>query len=101
MGLIQRAIEKSGISTVSISINRGYTEKVKPPRSIFLDWPFGHPLGEPGNIPQQTAVLEKALEALYEITTPGRILDLNLPWHGETDPSARWFQDPPPKTPGP
>jgi len=45
VGLIQRIIESSGIPTISISINRPYTEKIKPPRSIFLDWPFGHPLG--------------------------------------------------------
>ncbi|MEJ2038208.1 MAG: hypothetical protein P8X55_04665 [Desulfosarcinaceae bacterium] len=50
MGLIQRVIEQSGIATVSISIVRAYTEKVKPPRSVFLHWPFGHPLGEAGNI---------------------------------------------------
>jgi hypothetical protein len=86
--LIQRAIEAIGIPTVSISIVRKYTEKVKPPRAIFLRWPFGHPLGEPGNVDQQAAVLGKAFEALYQINTPGSINDVNWRWHRESYPPA-------------
>ena len=80
MGLIQRIIEAGGIPTVSISMNRAYTEKVKPPRSIFLRWPFGHPLGEPERRDQQIAVLHKALDALYTIDTPGQIIDVGWGW---------------------
>ena len=95
MGLIQHVIEQAGIPTVGISINRPYTEKVKPPRSIFLRWPFGHPLGEPDNIAQQGAVLAKAFEALYTIDTPGDIVDLNWHWRRETYPHPPWLNDPP------
>jgi len=80
VGLIQRVIEAAGIPTVGISVNRPYTEKVKPPRSIFLKWPFGHPLGEPERIDQQTAVLNKAFEVLRTIESPGEIIDVNWPW---------------------
>ena len=88
MGLIQRVIESSGIPTIGISINRAYTESVKPPRSIFLDWPFGHPLGEPGNVRQQAAVLAKLFEALYTIDTPGTIGDVGWGWGQENYPPA-------------
>jgi hypothetical protein len=81
VGLIQRVIESSGIATVGISINRPYTEKVKPPRSIFLRWPFGHPLGAPGRVGQQTAVMQEAFKALYSIESPGTIVDVDWPWH--------------------
>ena len=94
MGLIQRIIEDSGIATVGISINRPYTEKVKPPRSIFLRWPFGHPLGEPGHIDQQAAVLGKAFDALFSITSPGDIMDIGWRWHRETYSHPRWFNHP-------
>ena len=83
MGLIQREIEKTGIPTIGISIVRAYSEKVKPPRTVFLRWPFGHPLGEPFNIPQQRAVLAEALKALYSINSPGEILDLPFRWRRE------------------
>jgi len=86
VGLIQRVIESSGIPTISISVNRPYTEKVKPPRSIFLRWPFGHPLGEPGRADQQAAVLNKAFEALCTTQTPGQIIDVGWPWRRKTYP---------------
>ena len=94
MGLIQRVIEATGIPTVSISINRPYTEKVKPPRSIFLKWPFGHPLGEPGKVDQQSAVLARAFAALYDIDTPGDIVDVKWRWRRETYPTAPWLDEP-------
>ncbi|MGK2906214.1 MAG: hypothetical protein ACSLFH_07715 [Desulfuromonadales bacterium] len=80
MGLIQREIEKTGIATIGVSIVREFTEKVRPPRTVFLRWPFGHPLGEPGNIRQQRSVILEALQALYTITTPGAIVDLPFRW---------------------
>ena len=69
--------------TVGISIVRSYSEKVKPPRTVFLKWPFGHPLGEPFNRPQQRAVLKAALRSLYAIGSPGEILDLPFRWRRE------------------
>ncbi|HNY65057.1 MAG TPA: hypothetical protein PKM41_06430 [Deltaproteobacteria bacterium] len=83
MGLVQRVIEGYGIPTVGISIVRQYTEKVKPPRTVFLRWPFGHPLGEPFNRAQQRAVLLKAFEALTGITVPGTIVDVPWQWKRE------------------
>ena len=80
MGLIQREIERQGIPTVGISIVRDYTEKVQPPRTVFLKWPFGHPLGEPGNLAQQRTVLLEALKAVKTIREPGAIIDLPFPW---------------------
>ena len=83
MGLIQREIERVGIPTIGISIVRKFTERVKPPRTIFLKWPFGHPLGEPFNLAQQHTVLQKAFDALYTIQTPGEIIDISLRWRRE------------------
>ena len=83
MGLIQREIEKVGIATIGITIVREYSEKVQPPRTVFLRWPFGHPLGEPGNSAQQRAVVLETLRALYQIKEPGTIVDLPFRWRRE------------------
>ncbi len=83
MGLIQREIENVGIATVGISIVREYSEKVKPPRTVFVRWPFGHPLGEVGNKLQQRTIVREALAALYQIKTPGEIIDLPYRWRRE------------------
>lgn len=62
---------------------REYSEKVQPPRTVFLRWPFGHPVGEPGKPDQQRAVVCEALRALYRITEPGTIVDLPFRWRRE------------------
>jgi D-proline reductase (dithiol) PrdB len=76
VGLIQREIEKAGISTIGISIVRRISEKVKPPRTVFLERPLGHPVGEPFKTAAQRAVLTAAFDALYSIKTPSEIVDL-------------------------
>jgi len=83
VGLIQREIEKVGVPTIGVSIVRGYSEKVRPPRTVFLRWPFGHPFGEPFNKAQQRVVLAEALQALYTIREPGMIIDLPYRWRRE------------------
>jgi len=77
-------VEAAGIATVGISIERKFTEQTRPPRAIFLKWPYGHPLGEPGNIKQQRAVLDKALELLETAREPGMIVDIPWRWKKET-----------------
>lgn len=95
MGLIQREIERAGIPTGGISIVREFTEKVKPPRSIFLRWPFGHPLGEPFHRVQQRAVLAEAFKALYSIDEPGEIIDVPFRWkrHKYEEPTAQALRE--------
>ncbi len=83
MGLIQREIERQGIPTIGISIVRDYSVKVKPPRTVYLHWPFGHPLGEPFNREQQRTVLAAAFAALCSIELPGSIIDLPYRWRRE------------------
>lgn len=83
MGLVQRIIEAAGIPTVGISIVREYSEQVRPPRTVFLRWPFGHPLGEPDNRLQQRAVLLETFRQLYAVDVPGQIVDLPFRWRRE------------------
>ncbi|MCP4366512.1 MAG: hypothetical protein GY797_00135 [Deltaproteobacteria bacterium] len=91
--MIQREIESKGIPTVGISIVRSYTEKIRPPRTIHLRWPFGHPLGEPFNIAQQITVLEHVFDALYSFSTPGEIADIKLKWKKENYILPKWLKD--------
>jgi hypothetical protein len=91
VGLVAREIEAAGIATVCIIGLREIAERVRPPRAVHLKWPFGHPLGEPGNRAQQLSVLHYALSALYSVEVPGSILDPGWQWRRQTyaEPS-RW-----------
>ena len=70
VGLIQRAVETTGISTVSITLIENITKKVKPPRALSVPYGFGHPLGEPNNPELQHAIIAEALSLLADETSP-------------------------------
>jgi hypothetical protein len=59
-------IEEEGVPTACISIIRPYTEKVKPPRSLWTSFDLGRPLGVPNNAAFQKRVL-LALLKLFEV----------------------------------
>ena len=64
VGLIQSIVERAGIPTVSITLLREVTEQVAPPRALFVDRPFGYPLGVPNDPALQTEIIMAALELL-------------------------------------
>jgi D-proline reductase (dithiol) PrdB len=78
VGLIQRAIEAAGISTISISLSKEITRKVNPPRAVFPGHTLGRPLGAPGRASHQLKLLRHLLKYLEEIETPGTMIELNL-----------------------
>lgn len=66
VGLVQSVIENSGIPTVSITLLREVTERVKPPRALAVDRALGYPLGEPGDANLQKRILMAAFELLSQ-----------------------------------
>ncbi|MCZ6676518.1 MAG: hypothetical protein O7E52_04635 [Candidatus Poribacteria bacterium] len=66
VGLIQRAIEAIGISTVSITLVLSITEQVKPPRALAVPYRFGYPLGEANNPALQRRIILAALDLLQD-----------------------------------
>jgi hypothetical protein len=65
VGLIASVIEKAGIPTVGLSLLREVAEQIKPPRMLFVPFPFGYPLGEPNNPALQHDIILSALR-LFE-----------------------------------
>lgn len=90
MGLIARALERAGIATVSISIAKDLTEAVGVPRAVFVKWPLGHPLGEPGNGTQQRTMIFEALQLLLEAEAPGIIREPGYRWRRESYTEPDW-----------
>ena len=68
--MLARSLEAHGIATTSISMVREHTEKVKPPRALFVPFPFGHALGRPNDPELQQRVLKAALELLSARSGP-------------------------------
>ena len=80
MGLVCRVVEEAGIPTVCISTGRDLTAQVKPPRSLFVNFPMGNNFGEPSNPQQQTAILSRSLELIDEVKVGGYLEDWQEEW---------------------
>lgn len=70
VGLIQTAIERVGIPTVSISLLHEVTDVLRPPRALFMPYRLGYPLGEPHNPALQHRIIAAALALLARNDVP-------------------------------
>ncbi len=70
VGLIQAAIERNGITTVSISLLHEVTDVLRPPRALFVPYKLGFPLGEPNNSALQHRIIAAALALLARNDVP-------------------------------
>lgn len=80
MGLIARILEEAGIATVCIVMRREVAQNVKPPRTLFVRFPFGAPLGPAGDFETQRGVVLEALALLTNASEPGQIMDSPRAW---------------------
>ena len=80
MGLVTRVVEAAGISTVCISTGRDLTVQVRPPRSLFVNFPMGNAFGKPFDRDMQLHVLRAALLLAETATEPGVLVDLPDVW---------------------
>ena len=61
---MQSVIESLGIPTVSVSLLREVTERVRLPRALFVDRPLGYPLGQPHDRGLQRRILLASFDLL-------------------------------------
>jgi hypothetical protein len=76
-------LEDEGVPTVAISLIRLHTEKIGPPRALWVPFELGRPLGAPRNETFQTHVITAALRLLE--AAPGPVVLEDFP---EDDPTA-------------
>lgn len=86
MGLLAREIERRGVTTVGLALVKEVAVAARAPRFLYLRWPFGHALGEPGHVAQQRAVLHDMLSMAVGAPRPGLVVDLPYRWRRETYP---------------
>lgn len=67
MGLVATEIERRGIPTATLSMERG----VEAPRVAYVPFPYNFPLGGPGDRERHREVALAALELLPGAERPG------------------------------
>ena len=77
-----------GVTTSALALVKEVAIAARAPRFLYLHWPFGHALGEPGNIAQQRAVLHDMLSMATSAPRPGLVVDLPYKWRREKYPSV-------------
>ncbi len=92
MGLIAREVEAAGIPTVVISLAKEITESVGVPRSLFVKWPLGHPLGEAMMPTQQRTLIFDALVHLQTASEPGIVAEPGYRWRRHVYAEPDWAQ---------
>jgi hypothetical protein len=77
---VQRAIERRGIPTVSITVALDVTEHIKPPRAVFLPFMMGHHFGVPFHRKLQRSIILEALDFLTTAEQSGDTKMLPIKW---------------------
>ena len=68
--MLARVFEAAGLVTVCIAMVREHVEKVKPPRALFVPYPFGFALGKPNDPALQHRIIAAALELVAKPQGP-------------------------------
>ena len=68
-------LEERGLATVTIGLVRPHMEKAQGPRGLFVPFPLGRPLGEPGDADFQRSVMLAALSLLERSDGPVILVD--------------------------
>ena len=83
MSALAHYLEAEGVPAVAISLIRLHTEKVRPPRALWVPFELGRPLGAPNEPTFQTRVIAAALGLLEAASGPVVLQDFP-----EDDPTA-------------
>jgi D-proline reductase (dithiol) PrdB len=71
LGLVARAIEAAGLPTMLISVDRGITDLVRPPRTAYYNGDLGAVAGKPNWREYQLRVLDESLRWIETFDQPG------------------------------
>lgn len=83
MGLAARYLEEDGFSTVVLTPTYEFHRAIGIPRSAAIEFPYGRPVGQVGDVAGQTEVLLKTLEVLEKAGKPGEVWHLPFTWPEE------------------
>lgn len=84
--------EEAGFSTVMVTNMPYWSEKMGVPRTLGVEFPYGHMLGMPNDRQMQMTVIRAALSLLEDAREPGTIRELDLEWPQPFDEAKKDWQ---------
>ena len=92
MPVLAQAFEAAGFSTVLVTNMPYWAETMGVPRTIGVEFPYGHQIGMPGDSEMQMTVIRAALSLLEDAREPGTIRELDLEWPQPFDEAKKDWQ---------
>jgi len=89
VGALARTFEGAGLTTVVVNMMPVWGARFGAPRTLGVEFPFGHPCGLPGDIALQTRVVRAALDLLASPGPPPVTVDFPELWPGDFEEWAR------------
>jgi len=96
--VLARTLEAAGLSTIMVTPMPFWAERIGAPRTLAVEFPFGHTLGQPHDAAQQMRVIRQALEVLETAQGPGMIVHSPETWPVPQREASRAWQ---PEEPSP
>lgn len=96
--MLARTFEAAGLATILVTNMPFWAAKIGVPRTLAVEFPFGHILGQPHNKEQQMRVIFQALDVLEKAEEPGTIVHSPEKWPGPLEEAIRASH---PDTPAP
>ncbi len=78
--MLARLVEAAGFSTILVTMMPYWAERIGVPRTLGVEFPFGHPLGQAHDVEQQMRVIRQALRLLETAEEPGTIVHATESW---------------------
>jgi hypothetical protein len=82
--VLARTLEAAGLSTILVTMMPFWVEKTGAPRTLAVEYPFGHTLGIPHDVAGQRRIIFQALEVLEQAQSPGVIVHSPEKWSQPT-----------------
>lgn len=91
VGVLAHYFEEEGIPTTQISLIRDHTERLRPPRALWVPFELGRPFGEPLDPEFQQRVIREAL-SLFDAPSGPLLVDFpdEAPGASVPDGGAGW-----------
>jgi hypothetical protein len=90
--VLARTLEGAGLSTILVTNVPFWAERIGVPRTLAVEFPFGHILGGPHDAAVQRRVIRHALDVLETSAQPGTIVHSPETWPVPVKEAVRDWQ---------
>jgi hypothetical protein len=90
--VLARQFEAAGICSVLVTNMPVWSERIGVPRTVAVEFPYGHAFGRPGDDAMQMRVIEAALGLLESAISPGEVVAMDVEWPQSLDEAKRDWQ---------